>query len=63
MIDQGETDIRDLWLRYWANSGDAQLFEFHAYLHGLYELRAIDLEILTLAIEDLKSPRKPPRRY
>lgn len=43
----------ELWMRYWANGGEAQQFEFEAYLHGLYELDPFDLEVLTWVLEEL----------
>lgn len=59
LLDRGEISVGELWLRYWANGGDAQPFEFEAYIHEMYELRAIDQEVLALAMEDLETSRKP----
>lgn len=57
LISQKETTLDELWVRYWANGGEAQPFEFEAYLHGMYELRAFEHEILALAIDDLATLR------
>ena len=48
--------LDDLWLRYWANGGSAGIFEFDAFLHGLREPDAFELEILGWAVEDLFCP-------
>jgi hypothetical protein len=46
MIEQNEGNLWELWLLYWANGGDAKLFEFEAYVHEAYEPNATDLEVL-----------------
>lgn len=55
MLAQDQTILYELWLRYFANCGDADLFEFHAYLYGIHELRPMDLDVLTCAIDDMTS--------
>ncbi len=57
LIGRGEISLGELWLRYWANGGDAQPFEFEAYIHEMYELRAIDQDLLALAMEELETPK------
>lgn len=54
-IEQDETTLGELWLRYCANGGEAEPLELEAYMHEVYEFRAIDLKIFTLAIKDLET--------
>ncbi|MFJ6347180.1 hypothetical protein ACIQH9_20290 [Pseudarthrobacter oxydans] len=58
LISQDEQALWDLWLRYWANGGNAQLIEFDAYIHGAYECSATDLEILAFSLEELGDLRQ-----
>ena len=53
MVLQNSDCLQDLWLRYWANGGTADKFEFDAYLHGLMERDPFDQKILTWALQDL----------
>jgi hypothetical protein len=59
MIEQNETDVDELWLRYFANGGSALHFEFESFLYQVSEPTALDLDLLDLAIEELRSPGKP----
>jgi hypothetical protein len=59
MIEQNETDVDELWLRYFANGGNALSFEFESILYQVSEPTALDLDLLDLAIEELRSPRRP----
>ena len=59
MIEQHETDVDELWLRYFANGGSALSFEFESFLYQASEPTALDLDLLDLAIEELRSPRRP----
>lgn len=59
MIEQDETDVDELWLRYFANGGNAQPLEFEAMLYGLCEVNALELDLLRFTLEELQSPRKP----
>jgi hypothetical protein len=52
-LDSGWFD--DLWLWYWANGGNADKFDFDAYLHGFHELDPFDTKILAWALEDMSS--------
>ncbi|MDQ0118440.1 hypothetical protein J2T22_001618 [Pseudarthrobacter defluvii] len=45
--------LEDIWLRYWANGGSADKFDFDAYLHGLSERNPFDQRILAWALDDL----------
>lgn len=54
MTAQDPSRLGDLWLQYWANGGNADQFEFDAYLHGLSEWDTLELIILSWAIEDLR---------
>jgi len=63
LIEQDESTLRELWLRYWANGGEAvEPFELEAYLYGVVELSAFEDEILAQALEDLQPPGKAGRR-
>ena len=63
LIEQDESTLRELWLRYWANGGEAvEPFELEAYLYGMVELSAFEDEILAQALEDLQPPGKAGRR-
>jgi hypothetical protein len=53
MTLQDASWLEDLWLQYWANGGDADRFDFDAYVHGLSERDPFELDILSWAIEDL----------
>lgn len=44
-----------LWMRYWANGGNAPFEDFDAYLHGLLDGDSNDHEILATAVEDVTS--------
>ncbi len=60
--------VYDLWLKYWAHGGSADIFEFDAYLRGYTERDPFELRILAWAIEDLTAtagtnpPSVRPRR-
>ena len=45
--------VSDLWLKYWAHGGSADMTEFDAYLRGLTERDSFELRILAWALEDL----------
>ena len=53
LIELDESYLQDLWVRYWANGGEAQLLEFEAYLHGMSDRDDYDLRILGWAIEEV----------
>lgn len=53
LIGQNDRHLQELWMRYWANGGEAQQFEFEVYLHGMYELDRFDLKILAWALEEV----------
>ncbi|MGF9649505.1 hypothetical protein AAIH32_16165 [Pseudarthrobacter oxydans] len=53
LIERNECYPQELWVRYWANGGQAQQLEFDAYLHGMYQLSAFDLKILAWALEEI----------
>ncbi len=63
MLLQDPDWFEDLWLRYWANGGNADKFDFEAYVHRLCELDLFDLQILIWALQDLhcrlESPTPP----
>ena len=53
LIEEGRWHLQELWRVYWANGGQAQQFEFDAYLHGMYRLETFDLKVLTWALEEI----------
>ena len=53
MALQDASRLEELWLQYWANGGDADRFDFDAYVHDLSERDPFDLDILSCAIEDI----------
>lgn len=55
LIEQDDGYLHELWLRYWANGGQAEQFEFDAYLHGVYELSPFDLKILAWVLEEISA--------
>ncbi|MGJ3192292.1 hypothetical protein [Paenarthrobacter sp. FR1] len=52
LIAHHEITLERLWLRYWAEGGDASVSEFEAYLYGALRLPPFDLRVLTWAMED-----------
>ncbi|WP_457964669.1 hypothetical protein M1E17_00480 [Arthrobacter sp. D1-29] len=62
LIEQDARYLRELWLSYWSNGGEAQLLEFESYLHGVYERSESDLKILSWAIHDVQPSSRPPQR-
>jgi hypothetical protein len=62
LIEQDSRYLRELWLSYWSNGGEAQLLEFEAYVHGVYERGESDLKILAWAIHDVQPRNRPPKR-
>lgn len=53
LIEQDNWHLHELWLRYWANGGQAEQFEFDAYLHRACELDPFDLKILAWVVEEI----------
>jgi hypothetical protein len=55
--------VSELWLKYFAMSGDAGEYEVEAYLQGLLSLPPVQRDLLALAanelIDDLPRPRAP----
>jgi len=58
MVQQDHVSIDCLWLRYFANGGDADPLDFEAYVYGLLELDEYDDLILSWAVEEV-SPGPP----
>ncbi|MDQ0664448.1 hypothetical protein QFZ35_002946 [Arthrobacter ulcerisalmonis] len=58
MIGHGEIDVNQLWLRYFANGGNALAFEFESFLYGVCEPTTLDLDLLGFAVEELQLPGK-----
>lgn len=55
LIEQQAISLEDLWVRYWANGGSFQPFEFDAYLNGAQRSDPFELKILIWAMEDLNA--------
>ncbi|MFC8523938.1 MULTISPECIES: hypothetical protein [Micrococcaceae] len=53
MLQQNTASIEQLWLRYYANGGNADPLEFEAYIYGLLPHDDLDALILSWAIEDV----------
>lgn len=53
LIDLGGWTVQDVWVMYWSQGGEAEQFEFDAYLHGAYELAPFDMKILAWALEEI----------
>jgi hypothetical protein len=51
-----------LWLRYFALGGDADIVEIDAYLHGLGELSPIQRDVLAHAVNERLDELAPPHR-
>ena len=57
MLVQDAGWIDDLWLWYWANGGNADKFDFSAYLHGFHDRPPFEATILASALNDLSERR------
>jgi len=55
LVLEHEITLDDLWAWYWANGGNAMLWDFDAYLFGILERDPFDLRILSWAMEDLEA--------
>jgi hypothetical protein len=61
MIEQDETDVNELWLQYFGNGGNALSDEFESFLFGMHEPSDLDLDLLGLAVEELRALKKRSR--
>lgn len=59
LIARDEQYLHELWLHYWANGGQAQLFEFEAYLYGMIQMCSSELQIVRWAIEEVNTQARP----
>lgn len=55
MLQQNETDVFTIWLRYFANGGNADELDFEAYIYGLVDMDEYDALILSWAVEDVSA--------
>jgi hypothetical protein len=55
MIEHDETDVSELWLQYFGNGGNALSDEFESLLYGMHEPSALDLDLLGLAVQELRA--------
>ena len=53
LIRNRTIDLEDLWLRYWAQGGNAPVLELDAYVFEIQERHPFELRILSWALEDL----------
>jgi len=57
MVQQDQISIDSLWLRYFANGGDAGPLDFEAYVYGLLDLAGSDALILSWAVDEVSPDR------
>lgn len=55
MVQQDETDIFTIWLRYFAYGGNADELDFEAGIYGLLDLDEYDALILSCAVEEISA--------
>lgn len=55
MVQQDRTSIENLWLRYFANGGNAGPLDFEAYIYGLLDPDEYDALILFWAVEEVSA--------
>jgi len=53
LLRRNSVTLELLWLRYWAEGGDATAFEFDAYLHEALNPPAHELRIIEWAMEEI----------
>lgn len=53
LVEQRIVSMEALWLRYWANGGQASEEELDAYVHGALEPEKFDLLVIRWALEEL----------
>ncbi|RKO21593.1 hypothetical protein D7Z96_16010 [Pseudarthrobacter phenanthrenivorans] len=53
LIARDEHYLDDLWVRYWANGGEAKRLDFEAFLYRITEPNDFDLQILAWALEEV----------
>jgi hypothetical protein len=53
LIEQDNWYALELWLKYWANGGQAQQSDSDVYLHKVHELSPLDLQILACALQEI----------
>ena len=56
-----ELSVQELWLRYFALSGDAGPTEIDAYLHGLMPFSHFEHNVLAHAVNERLQELPPPR--
>jgi hypothetical protein len=53
LLQRGDVGLIDLWIAYWNHGGRCHSFEFDALINDLAPLTLLDLEALTLALDEL----------
>lgn len=56
----GRLNPWDVWFRYFALTGDLDMFEIRAYLNGLTTLDPYDRDLVSHAINELIIENPPP---
>ncbi|MHA7279866.1 hypothetical protein ACX80I_15870 [Arthrobacter sp. MDT3-44] len=52
--------VQELWIHYFALSGDADEFDLDAYLHGVAPLQQLDRDLVSHAVNELIAQTPPP---
>lgn len=55
LIESGGPTIPQIWLKYWALGGTADVMELDAFIHGIPLLKGLEVELLTLALKELST--------
>jgi hypothetical protein len=55
LIKQNIISLEGLWLRYWGQGGNADPFDFDAFLYEIQEPAQFELAVLAWAMEDLEA--------
>lgn len=53
LIMQDPLTFGEVWLRYWANGGALEQFEFDAFVHRAYDASELELDLLDLSLKEL----------
>ena len=54
LIEQDTISLNRLWVRYWTHGGTGTVFDLDAYLYEVQEPTPLQLQSLSLALEDLE---------
>ncbi|KUM36435.1 MULTISPECIES: hypothetical protein [unclassified Arthrobacter] len=54
LLEQDGFTLEQLWIKYWAEGGNANALELDAYVHEALRPHPFELTLLTWAVEDLQ---------